>query len=483
MSTITTTRTRYDIALANLVEDDSNIRTSHDPESIARLAASIKGDGLLNQLIVRPGENDTFIIVAGHRRFRALQLLVKSGDLSIDDLIPCDVQLDNVGDAIVTMLVENLQREDISPMDEAHGYLRLTTEFGYKPKELAAAVGQSQAHINSRLALVILPDDLKPLVGSKVSIEQAGKIARIEDPKKRASLAKQAVKGTLTSYGPDHALREQEDAKTKAKILSWAERNMVTIHPSVGESPAVDRKVWMNDATLGAAELAKHTIKKGEIFVLNYTGTVVHVYRKWTKQELADLAAKKPIATPKADTPAEERTPLDDWMDQHDEHADKVEAYDTARSELAVNLVLGLPAKTVAKIILEQQLSLVMNNGYSSFRSPYALAELLNQGIENITAEQALRDYIGGSSDKALRVAVLGNWLTKADSPSLNEQLDAAATAAGLVNPGEFDVPEPWEDDEGMWHLDGIPADPTEQEVYGEASEADPAEAAESQAA
>lgn len=476
MTTITTTRQRYDIPLSALVEDDSNIRSEYSPESIAQLAASIKGDGLLTNLIVRPGEDDTYIIVAGHRRYRALLLLAKSGDLSVDDTIPCDLQGDSVGDAIVTMLVENLQREDIAPMDEAHGYLRLTTEFGYKPKELSAAIGQSIAHINARLALVILPDDMKAVIGKSVSLEQAGKIARIEDPKKRASLAKQAVKGTLTSYGPDHALREQEEAKAKAKILTWGERNLVTIHTTIADSPvAKDRMGWNNALTMTPAELAKYKVQKGDVLVLNYTGTVVHVYRKLTKAELAERTNKTAKPAPAASSDLPERTPLDDWEDLFDAHEAKLLEYTDALDQVLVSLVMGLPAKTIGKIILEQQIACVMNNGYMSFRNPFALLDLLNQSAEDNTPDGTLRDYVDGSSDKALRVAVLGNWLTKAASPTLSEQLTAAAHSAGLVDPGSFDVPEPWLDDNDVWHLDGHPDDVDS----GEASEADPAEAAE----
>ena len=128
-------------------------------EDINVLVDSIRQFGLLQPILVRPvfGEPDAYEIIAGERRWRAAQL-AKVHDVpvvirSLDDL-----------DALQLALVENLQRADLSPVDEAQGYRRLMTDFNQTQEEVARTMGRSRPHIANTLRLLDLPANVKDMI-------------------------------------------------------------------------------------------------------------------------------------------------------------------------------------------------------------------------------------------------------------------------------------------------------------------------------
>ena len=151
------------VPLTDLHEATDNVRSTFYDDTIGELAASIAENGLLNPLTVVPNE-DGWTVIAGNRRLRALKLLVEQGKLKRNTPINVIVSEAQAEVAVATMLVENLQREDISPIDEAKGYLRLADEFKLKQKEIAAKVGKAASHITKRLALLRLPEDTQAAV-------------------------------------------------------------------------------------------------------------------------------------------------------------------------------------------------------------------------------------------------------------------------------------------------------------------------------
>ena len=133
-------------------------RRNFDEESIADLAESIKEKGILQPLIVRLSGNDDFYeIIAGERRFRAAQMV---------GLKELPVIVKNLSDKEVleVALVENLQRQDLSPLEEAEGYQKLIDEFGHTQEILAKVVGKSRSHVANTLRLLNLPDEVKKML-------------------------------------------------------------------------------------------------------------------------------------------------------------------------------------------------------------------------------------------------------------------------------------------------------------------------------
>ncbi len=153
-------------------------RVAMDPEALAELAASIKQQGLLQPILVRahPGEPGRYQIIGGERRWRASQqaglheILVYVRDLSD-------------ADAMAAALVENLQRQDLNPLEEAEGFRRLTEDFGLTADVLAEAVGKSRSHVANSMRLLNLPASVAAEVrGGRLSAGHARAMLGHHDP-------------------------------------------------------------------------------------------------------------------------------------------------------------------------------------------------------------------------------------------------------------------------------------------------------------
>lgn len=133
----------------------NNPRRSFKPEEIEDLALSIRDKGLLQPLIVRARQGgEDYEIVAGERRWRAAQRAqVHDVPVLIRDLSDAE--------ALEIALIENIQRADLNPLEEARGYAQLIERFAYTQQQLADAVGRSRSHIANTLRLLSLPDEVK----------------------------------------------------------------------------------------------------------------------------------------------------------------------------------------------------------------------------------------------------------------------------------------------------------------------------------
>lgn len=127
------------------------------PTALEELADSIRAQGIVQPIVVRPGGNGTFELIVGERRLRAAQMVGL-------DKIPAVVR-DVPDQAAVAMgLIENIQREDLNPIEEANALQRLIDEFGITHQEASQAVGRSRAAVSNLLRLLALEDEVKRLV-------------------------------------------------------------------------------------------------------------------------------------------------------------------------------------------------------------------------------------------------------------------------------------------------------------------------------
>ncbi|MDQ3871915.1 MAG: ParB/RepB/Spo0J family partition protein [Chloroflexota bacterium] len=167
-------------------------RLAMDQGSLNELAASIREHGVLQPILVRPIQDGRYQLIAGERRWRAAR---QAGLTSVPALIE---QIDDET-ALEIALIENLQREDLSPLDEAIMYERMTRERGYSVRKLAQKIGKDKGYVENRLRLADAPDEVKELVSlRKDTVSHAYELLKVEDPKKRRRLAEQVASGELS---------------------------------------------------------------------------------------------------------------------------------------------------------------------------------------------------------------------------------------------------------------------------------------------
>jgi ParB family chromosome partitioning protein len=160
-------------------------RSDTKPELLEELVQSIKATGVIQPLIVRPvpGYPHQFEIVAGQRRFRAAQL---AGLASV----PAIIREFNDQEAIAISLIENIQREELSPADEARALRRLTEEFALTHEQVAHAIGRSRATVTNLLRLLDLPAEVTTMMDTRtISMGHARALLSIEDDEERVRLA------------------------------------------------------------------------------------------------------------------------------------------------------------------------------------------------------------------------------------------------------------------------------------------------------
>jgi ParB family chromosome partitioning protein len=183
-----------------------------DVGDVTELVASIKSVGLLSPLIVREGD---YLVVVGARR------LVAAREAGLKE-IPVIVKAFTEQERLETMLVENLQREDLSPIEEAAGFGRLI-EMGLSQREVASRVGCSQSHVSKRVGLLTLPMSVQMGVTSgEVTAEEAGELAKLKDDPERieeivAAKTKQAKQPYVQPALVSQQVKLEQERKAKAK--------------------------------------------------------------------------------------------------------------------------------------------------------------------------------------------------------------------------------------------------------------------------
>lgn len=180
------------VPLDHIEANPQQPRLAFNQETLDELAASIREHGVLQPILVRPIGPNRYQLIAGERRWRASS---QAGLTSIPALIE---EIDD-DTALEISIIENLQREDISPLDEASMYDRMVREHGYSIRKLADKIGKDKGYLENRLRLADAPDEVRALVSlRKDTLSHAYELMKVDDPKKRKRLAEQVARGELT---------------------------------------------------------------------------------------------------------------------------------------------------------------------------------------------------------------------------------------------------------------------------------------------
>ena len=168
-------------------------RTTFEQSALDELSASIKEHGILQPVLLRPfGEAGRYQLIAGERRWRAAKLAGL-------DSIPAMIEEIDDDTALEIAIIENLQREDLSPLEEATMYERMVKEHGYSIRRLAQKLGKDKGYLENRLRLADAPEEIRQLVSlRKDTLSHAYELMKVEDPKKRRRLAAQVASGELS---------------------------------------------------------------------------------------------------------------------------------------------------------------------------------------------------------------------------------------------------------------------------------------------
>jgi ParB family chromosome partitioning protein len=182
-------------------------RLAIDPGNLDDLTASIREHGVLQPILVRPVTGNRYQLVAGERRWRAA---IAAGLEAIPAMIE-DVDDET---ALEIAIIENLQREDLSPLDEALIYDRMIRQFGYSIRKLAQKLGKDKGYLENRLRLADAPQEIRDLVTvRKDTLSHAYELLKVTDPRRRKKLAEAVGRGELSLV----KLREKIDEATRHK--------------------------------------------------------------------------------------------------------------------------------------------------------------------------------------------------------------------------------------------------------------------------
>ncbi len=200
-----------------------------DPTALRELAASVREHGVLQPVLVRPLDEGRYQLVAGERRWRAARLAQQA-------TVPAMIEEIDDDTALEISIIENLQREDLSPLEEAEMYRRMTAEHGYSVRKLAHKLGKDKGYIENRLRLSDAPPEVRDLVATRRdTLSHAYELLKVTDPRKRKRLADQVARGELTLA----RLRDRIEGRRRRRREGVDETLQPTRPslPSAGEEP------------------------------------------------------------------------------------------------------------------------------------------------------------------------------------------------------------------------------------------------------
>ncbi len=190
-------------------------RVHFDDAKLEELALSIKANGVVQPILIRP-KGDRFELIAGERRWRAAQ---KAGLIKIPALLR-DVSDDKI---LELALIENIQREDLNPIEEALAYKKLIETLGLTQETVAERVGRDRSYVTNYLRLLRLPDDIQQLVQvGRLSTGHARTLIALEDADIQRRLARRIIERDLSVRATERLVRSRLEERPARKAAAEA---------------------------------------------------------------------------------------------------------------------------------------------------------------------------------------------------------------------------------------------------------------------
>ncbi|MBQ6152236.1 MAG: ParB/RepB/Spo0J family partition protein [Ruminococcus sp.] len=236
--------------ISEITPNRSQPRRAFDEEALAELADSIKAHGVLQPILVRPLLQGGYQIVAGERRYRAARLA------GLNE-IPATVRELSEEETMELALIENLQRENLSPMEEASGYKHLMDTYSLSQEQVAQAVGKSRSAVANSVRLLTLDDSIRELVDDgKLSAGHARALLSIEDQKLQKSAADDIVKKGLSVRDAEKLAKKLNKNKTEKKPAKTQTVPVLYKETELALSEALGQKVVITKNKNGGGTLS-----------------------------------------------------------------------------------------------------------------------------------------------------------------------------------------------------------------------------------
>jgi ParB family chromosome partitioning protein len=200
-----------EVEIFKIISNPHQPRKDFNEERLKELSESIKKNGIIQPILVTK-RGDQLEIIAGERRLKAAKLAGLSK-------VPVIIREANEQQKLELAIIENIQRHDLNPIEEANSYLKLSQEFGLNQEEVAQKVGKSRSAVANRLRLLQLPSEIqKALIEEKITEGHAKAILAVSDPEKQRALFEMIIKDKLTVRQVEGKTREISVRKHKRLI-------------------------------------------------------------------------------------------------------------------------------------------------------------------------------------------------------------------------------------------------------------------------
>ena len=232
------------ISISSIIRNKFQPRKNFDKEKMEELTNSVKERGIIQPIIVRKSsdQSDKFEIIAGERRWQAAQ------SAGLHEIPAVEIEADNLK-SLEFAIVENVQRRDLNPIEEAQGYKKLIDDFNYDQEKVSKFIGKSRVHVTNCLRLLTLPDEVISLIEeNKISQGHAKVLVGLDNAH---FLAKKMIEKKLSVRQAENLIRSLKSYKGKSKITK--NPNLTNLESSIEEKTGI--KVFIRNKKNNAGQV------------------------------------------------------------------------------------------------------------------------------------------------------------------------------------------------------------------------------------
>ena len=252
------------LPVGHLVANRQNPRRDFSGDQLEELSNSIREKGVMQPLLVRPtGVPNSFEIIAGERRWRAAQ---RAG---LHD-VPVIVREVDDKEALELAIIENVQRVDLNPVEEANGYAQLMEQFGYTQQDLGDVIGKSRSHVANTLRLMKLPDEVREMLArGELTAGHARTLITADDP---LAMARQIVSGGLSVRKAESLQGRKGTPRQRApEVKAQKDPDTLALERRLADALGLTVEID-NRGESGAVTISYKTLEQLDGVVLKLTG-------------------------------------------------------------------------------------------------------------------------------------------------------------------------------------------------------------------